>query len=195
MRVLILGSGLAGVTAAYYLHKLGCDVVVVDRAVAPGRETSYANGSMITPSLADPWNAPGVLRVLLKSLGREDAAILLRAAAIPSLFGWGISFIRNSASKHFERNYLRNVGLVHYSQWTMRDLLQLHPLQFDHVYDGTMKIFRDRGGAGLRHQDRALVETSRRRAPRARSGRCARDRTGAASGHRRDRRRHRLSRR
>ena len=144
MRVLILGSGLAGVTAAYYLHKLGCEVVVVDRAVAPGRETSYANGSMITPSLADPWNAPGVLRVLLKSLGREDAAILLRAAAIPSLFGWGISFIRNSASKHFERNYLRNVGLVHYSQWTMRDLLQLHPLQFEHVYDGTMKIFRDR---------------------------------------------------
>ncbi len=25
----------------------------------------------------------------------------------------------------------------------MRDLLQAHPLQFDHVYDGTMKIFRD----------------------------------------------------
>ncbi len=143
MRVLILGSGLAGITAAYYLRKAGCDVVVVDRAVAPGRETSYANGSMITPSLADPWNAPGVLRVLLKSLGREDAAMLLRAAAIPSLFGWGIAFIRNSASKHFQRNYLRNVGLVHYSQWTMRDLLQLHALEFEHVYDGTMKIFRD----------------------------------------------------
>ncbi len=184
MRVLILGSGLAGVTAAYYLHKLGCDVVVVDRAVAPGRETSYANGSMITPSLADPWNAPGVLRVLLKSLGREDAAILLRAAAIPSLFGWGISFIRNSASQHFERNYLRNVGLVHYSQWTMRDLLQLHPLQFDHVYDGTMKIFRDQAaldyGIKIAHWLKQVGVEHRALDPR----RCARDRTGAASGHR-----------
>ncbi len=143
MRVLILGSGLAGVTAAYYLRKHGCDVVVVDRAAGPGRETSFANGSMITPSLADPWNAPGVLRVLLRSLGREDSAILLRAAAVPSLLGWGIAFIRNSAAAHFQRNYLNNVRLVHYSQWTMRDLLQAYPLSFEHVYDGTMKIFRD----------------------------------------------------
>ena len=149
MRVLILGSGLAGITSAYYLRQRGCDVVVVDRAAAPGRETSYANGSMITPSLADPWNAPGVLRVLLRSLGREDSAILLRAKTIPSLLGWGAAFIRYSASRHFERNYLRNVGLVHYSQWTMRDLLQQHPLQFDHVYDGTLMVFRD--AAALDH--------------------------------------------
>ncbi len=143
MRVLILGSGLAGITAAYYLSQHGCDVVVVDRAAGPARETSYANGSMITPSLADPWNAPGVLRELTRSLGREDAPMLLRARALPSLIGWGAAFIRNSASKHFQRNYLRNVSLVHYSQWMMRDLLEAHPLQFDHVYDGTMKVFRD----------------------------------------------------
>ena len=143
MRVLILGSGLAGITAAYYLRKRGCDVVVVDRAPGPGRETSFANGSMITPSLADPWNSPGVFGTLLRSLGREDSAMLLRAQALPSLLGWGIAFLRNSAPKHFERNYLNNVRFVHYSQWTMRDLLQAHPLQFDHVYDGTMKIFRD----------------------------------------------------
>ncbi len=143
MRVLILGSGLAGITSAYYLSKLGCDVTVVDRAAGAGRETSFANGSMITPSLADPWNAPGVFGALIRSLGREDSAILLRAGAIPSLFGWGISFLRNSASKHFERNYLRNVGLVHYSQQVMRDLMQTHALAFDYVDDGTMKIFRD----------------------------------------------------
>lgn len=143
MRVLILGSGLAGITSAYYLRKLGCDVTVVDRAPGAGRETSFANGSMITPSLADPWNAPGVFGALVRSLGREDSAILLRAGAIPSLFGWGISFLRNSAAKHFERNYLRNVGLVHYSQRVMRDLMQTHVLKFDYVDDGTMKIFRD----------------------------------------------------
>ncbi len=143
MRVLILGSGLAGITSAYYLRNQGCDVVVVDRAAAAGRETSFANGSMITPSLADPWNAPGVFGALMRSLGREDAAILLRVGAIPSLFGWGITFLRNSASKHFERNYLSNVGLVHYSQQMMRDLMQTHALAFDYVDDGTMKIFRD----------------------------------------------------
>ena len=143
MRALVLGSGLAGVTAAYYLRKNGLDVTVVDRAAGPGRETSFANGSMITPSLADPWNAPGVFGVLLRSLGREDSPMLLRPSALPSLFGWGIAFLRNSSQRNFERNYLRNVALVHYSQWIMRDLLQAHPLAFDHAYDGTVKIFRE----------------------------------------------------
>ena len=143
MRALVLGSGLAGVTAAYYLRKNGFDVTVVDRAAGPGRETSFANGSMITPSLADPWNSPGVFGVLLRSLGREDSPMLLRPSVLPSLFGWGIAFLRNSSQRNFERNYLRNVALVHYSQWMMRDLLQTHPLAFDHTYDGTVKIFRD----------------------------------------------------
>ena len=143
MRVLILGSGLAGITSAYYLRRQGCEVTVVDRAAGAGRETSFANGSMITPSLADPWNSPGVFGVLMRSLGRENSALLLRPGAIPSLFGWGVSFLRNSASKHFQRNYLCNVGLVHYSQQVMRDLMQTHALAFDYVDDGTMKIFRD----------------------------------------------------
>jgi D-amino-acid dehydrogenase len=143
MRALVLGSGLAGITAAYFLRKNGLDVTVVDRAAGPARETSYANGSMITPSLADPWNSPGVFGVLLRSLGRENAAMLLRPSALPSLIGWGIAFLRNSSKRNFERNYLSNVGFVHYSQWVMRDLLQAHALAFDHVYDGTVKIFRD----------------------------------------------------
>ena len=142
MRALVLGSGLAGITAAYYLCKNGIDVTVVDRAAGPARETSYANGSMITPSLADPWNSPGVFGVLLRSIGREDSAMLLRPSALPSLIGWGIAFLRNSSKRSFERNYLSNVGLVHYSQWVMRDLLQAHALVFDQAYDGTVKIFR-----------------------------------------------------
>ena len=177
MRVLILGSGLAGITSAYYLRKLGCDVTVVDRAAGAGRETSFANGSMITPSLADPWNAPGVFGALMRSLGREDSAILLRAGAIPSLFGWGISFLRNSASKHFERNYLRNVGLVHYSQQVMRDLMQnarscVRLRRRRHDED-----LPRRGFVRSRHQDRALVEAGRHRASSTRHRRRRQNRT------------------
>jgi D-amino-acid dehydrogenase len=143
VRILILGSGLAGITAAYYLRNQGCEVVVVDRAASAGRETSFANGGMITPSLADPWNAPGVFGTLLRSLGREDSGILLRARQIPSLLGWGVAFLRNASRARFERSYLRNVGLVHYSQRMLRELAQAHPLQFDHAGDGTLQIFRD----------------------------------------------------
>ena len=72
MKVVVIGCGLAGITTAYFLQKAGAEVVVLDRARGPARETSFANGSMITPSLADPWNAPGVFRALLSSLGDDS---------------------------------------------------------------------------------------------------------------------------
>ena len=42
MRVLVLGSGVIGVTSAYYLARAGFEVVVVDRQPAAAMETSFA---------------------------------------------------------------------------------------------------------------------------------------------------------
>jgi len=143
MRVLVIGCGIAGVTAAYFLRARGADVIVIDRAPAPARETSYANGSMITPSLADPWNAPGVFGQLARSLGREDAAMLLRVGALPSLLGWGIRFLRHSRERDFLESFLANVRLARYSQTVMADLLQAAPVEFQYAPDGTVKVFSD----------------------------------------------------
>jgi D-amino-acid dehydrogenase len=144
MRIVIVGSGLAGLTTAWFLRELGADVVVIERAPAPARETSFANGSMLTPSLADPWNSPGVFRTLLSSLGREDSAMLLRPGALPSILGWGLSFIRHSSQTRFLESYLANVGLARYSQDVMQQMMQkLQPGTLDFAYapDGTIKVF------------------------------------------------------
>lgn len=144
MRVVIIGSGLAGVTTAWFLRALGADVVVVERASAVARETSFANGSMLTPSLADPWNSPGSMRRLLQSIGREDSAMLLRLGALPSLLGWGLRFLRSSRQRQFLESFLANVRLARYSQDVMQELLQGIPpgeLDFDYAPDGTIKVF------------------------------------------------------
>ena len=140
MQVLVIGSGLAGVTTAYFLRANGAEVTVVDRAPAPARETSFANGSLLTPSLADPWNSPGVTGVLLRSLGKENSPMLLRAKALPSLAWWGLSFLRNSSQARFEYSFLNNVRISCYSQSVMTELLEQHPLEFDHVKEGTLQI-------------------------------------------------------
>jgi glycine/D-amino acid oxidase-like deaminating enzyme len=41
MKVLVLGSGVIGVSAAYQLALAGHEVVVVDRQPAPAMETSF----------------------------------------------------------------------------------------------------------------------------------------------------------
>src|SRR3546814_20938971 len=60
MRIVVLGSGVVGVTAAWYLAEAGHDVVVVDRKEGPALETSFANAGEISPGYASPWAAPAI---------------------------------------------------------------------------------------------------------------------------------------
>ncbi len=141
MRVVVIGAGLAGVSAAYYLLKAGAEVIVLERQPAPARETSHANGALLTPSLADPWNNPGVLGTLLKNLGRSDAGMLLRFAEIPKLIRWGLAFVKHSQRARFEASYLANVRLAQHSQALLGDLLAETEISIEHAAAGTLKLF------------------------------------------------------
>ncbi|MGI8895915.1 MAG: FAD-dependent oxidoreductase [Casimicrobiaceae bacterium] len=55
MRILVLGAGVTGVTAAWYLAQDGHEVTVVDRQPGAAFETSFANGGQISASYAEPW--------------------------------------------------------------------------------------------------------------------------------------------
>lgn len=143
MHVVVIGSGLLGVSTAYWLRELGADVTVIDRAPGPGRETSFANGALLTPSMADPWNAPGVLWKLLGWLGREDSPMLLRARALPGLARWGMRFLRESSEPRFRANTLANVRLAQYSLASLHALSANGSMSFDHGEVGTLKLVRN----------------------------------------------------
>ena len=143
MHVLVIGSGLIGTATAWYLRQEGADVTVVDRACGPARETSFANAGMLTPSMADPWNAPGVVWKLLGWVGREDAPMLLRPRDIPRLAGWGTRFLWNSRAASFERNMLRNVALASFSLDSLRELRAELGLSYCERTRGVLKVFRD----------------------------------------------------
>jgi D-amino-acid dehydrogenase len=143
VKFIIVGSGLIGVTTAYYLRERSHQVVVIDREEGPGRDTSFANGSLLTAGMADPWNTPGCWRALLASLGRSDAVLQLRLSALPSLTGWGIRFLRNARSETFERNVLSNLHLALYSLKRMRSLCDETGIEYGRSARGSLKIFRD----------------------------------------------------
>ena len=49
MKVVILGSGVIGVSTAYYLARAGHEVTVIDRQPGPALETSFANAGEVPP--------------------------------------------------------------------------------------------------------------------------------------------------
>lgn len=142
MQVLVVGSGLLGLTTAFYLARAGCEVRVVDRAEGPGRATSYANGGMLHASQANPWNEPGVTGLLLRSLGREDAAVLVRLRALPALLGWGLRFLQQSQPARYLRNFEKNAHLARYSLSLMPELRAALDGDYHYAACGTLKLFR-----------------------------------------------------
>lgn len=146
MHVLIVGCGVIGVCTAWYLARGGASVTVVERREGPSLETSFANGSMLTPSLSAPWNSPGVWLTVLKYLGREEAALLVRLAAFPALLAWGYRFLRNSRPARHEICFRKNLNLCNYSIHIMEEIRSETAIEYEAALTGVMEVCRDEAG-------------------------------------------------
>jgi D-amino-acid dehydrogenase len=143
VKALIIGSGLIGTTSAYFLSRRGWEVTVLDRQDGPGLETSFANGSLLTPSMPEPWNAPGSWRMLLGSIGRSDSPLKLHLKTLPHLAGWGVEFLRNSSPERYRRNTIKNLKLALHSLEVLGRLRQEVEIEYGFAAPGTLRVFRD----------------------------------------------------
>ncbi|WP_026353218.1 FAD-dependent oxidoreductase [Solimonas variicoloris] len=141
--VVVVGAGLMGLCTAAALHQRGYDVRVIERGPDVGLETSFANGGMLTPSMSEPWNAPGVQWQLLKWIGRADAPMLLRPEALGHYLDWGVRFLASSTRVRYQAAIRANFLLSAYSMQTMRKLRAALDLHYCDARTGTLKIFRD----------------------------------------------------
>jgi D-amino-acid dehydrogenase len=142
MRVIVLGAGLAGLSVAWYLREAGAEVSVLECNAGPGLGCSFANAALMHPSMAEPWNSPKVLSVLLRSLGRADSHMLIRPSALPGLIGWGLRFIRESRPEKYLANTRKNVLLARYSLDLMAQLRSRFALEYGGYCRGSLQVFR-----------------------------------------------------
>jgi D-amino-acid dehydrogenase len=143
MRIAVLGAGVVGVTAAWYLARAGHEVRVLDRREGPGLETSFANGGQISADHAAPWARPGVPLQALKWLFREDAPLLFRLHADPAQWRWGLSFLRNCSAERFRSNASQLQRLGRYSRACLQALRADTGIAYEHVSRGILTLFTD----------------------------------------------------
>ena len=101
MRTIVIGAGAVGNATAFYLHKRGHEVVVLERQPGAALENSLGNGGVIHASEVEPWSQPGMPRKILSWLGQENAPLLLRYGAIPHMWRWGLDFVANCTPARF----------------------------------------------------------------------------------------------
>lgn len=156
---LIIGGGLSGVTTAHRLAKRGCSVVLVEANEDVGLGANFANGAMLVPSQTAPWNTPGILSTLVRSLVAQDSTVRVKPKAVPSLFKWGLRFLKNSKPHLHEFHLRRLLDLALYSMDVFEEYYKEYADQFDARKCGTIKIFRDRSSLDAQvHSNRHLSE-------------------------------------
>ncbi|MDH3613597.1 MAG: FAD-dependent oxidoreductase [Gammaproteobacteria bacterium] len=152
MRVLVLGAGVVGVTTAYYLSQLGCDVTVVDRESDVALGTSFANAGQLSYSFTDSLARPDFFAQLPGLLLGRDPGSRIRID--PRLIGWGLRFLTQCTSRRAARNTVDLLSIAMRSGELMTDFLQTVPIEFSHRAAGKLILLTDN------NQLRAAQETA-----------------------------------
>ena len=159
MKVLVLGSGVVGVTTAWYLAKSGNEVTVVDRLDTPATETSYANAGMLSFDYSTPWGAPGVPLKAIKWMLQDISPLYFHLRDFDlNTIRWMIKMLGQCSASAFDINKERMLRVARYSGDCFRELNKELTLDYDVRMKGTLEVFRSQKEMDSAASDVAILE-------------------------------------
>jgi len=158
MKVLVLGGGVIGCTAAYELAADGHEVTLIDRQRGPALETSYANAGEVSPGYSAPWAGPGVPIKAVKWLLMHHRPLVLRPHLDLPMIGWILAMLRNCTARRYEINKGRMVRLAEYSRDCMKLLRAQTGITYDERMQGTLQLFRTQKQLDATGSDTAILD-------------------------------------
>ena len=158
MKIIVLGSGVVGVTSAWYLARAGHEVTVVDRQPAAGLETSFANAGQVSPGMSAPWAGPDTPKKAMLWLMMRHRPLVFWPIPDPALIRWVAGFLGNCNATAYARNKGRMVRLAEYSRDRLRDLRHLTGIEYDDRQRGTLQLFRNQAQADHVGDDTAVLD-------------------------------------
>jgi len=143
MKVIILGSGFLGATTAYFLSKQGVDVTVIDRQNASAMECSFANGSQLSYSHAEPWANEGTIQKAVKWIGKDDAPLKFGFSTDPHMWWWTLKFLNQCNVKSARKNSISMMRIGLFSRQVMHEILAEENIEFSYNNNGIIHVFFD----------------------------------------------------
>jgi len=153
VKIAVLGGGVVGVAAAYYLSQDGHAVTLIDRNAAAASEASYGNAGLVSPGDSYAWASPAALKVFVKSLTRSDLGIKVRPSLDPHFLLWTGQFLLQCTPARARVNTLRKLRIALYSKQCINALAQHTGVQYDSGHRGILYFYRSQESldAGARH--------------------------------------------
>lgn len=160
MKALVIGSGVIGLTSAWYLKQAGFDVDVIDRQECSALETSFANAGQLSYGYSAPWAAPGVPFKAMKWLSQTHAPLKISPPLDSNMMGWSLKMLANCTEEKYQQNKSRMLRLANYSKLSMAELRRSLDLEFEGKELGTLQVFRSAAQIDAVGKDMYLLEKS-----------------------------------
>ncbi|MEF1291803.1 FAD-dependent oxidoreductase, partial [Vibrio sp. M260118] len=137
MKVIVLGSGVIGLTSAWYLNQAGFNVTVIDRQARSAEETSFANAGQISYGYSSPWAAPGIPTKAIKWLFEQHAPLKIKPSVSPELITWASQMLSNCQLDKYRVNKSRMLTIANRSRECLAKLNQEFELNYQGRNQGT----------------------------------------------------------
>ena len=138
--VAVVGGGVIGLCTAYALVRRGATVTVIDRDRC-GASTSSGNAGWVTPGLAAPVPAPGVVRQALRWMFDPESPFLIRPRMDPAFLAWGVRFWRASGESRYKAGLRATLDLARPTN-ELFDAMEDDGVDFEMHKDGLLYLVR-----------------------------------------------------
>lgn len=142
-KIAVVGAGIAGITAAYYLVKAGYRVDVYEQELYPAMRTSYSNGGQISVSNSEVWTTWSNIQKSVKWMLRKDAPLLFRPKLDWDQWSWMAKFLYHTANGSYEANTRTTIRLGLHSRYLYDQIVDQEQLSFDRAKCGILHIYKN----------------------------------------------------
>lgn len=153
MKILVLGAGVVGTAAAYWLSRDGHEVTVVERHPRVAAGTSQSNAGLVSPGDATAWASPAALKTFLRSLYTPGLGIRVKPTLDPSFYRWVPRFLLQCTEARARANTLVKLRLALYARDCINAIAEETGITYDARQKGILYFFRTQQSldAGARH--------------------------------------------
>jgi D-amino-acid dehydrogenase len=143
MKVAIIGSGIIGLSSAYYLNQAGHEVTIIDKSdLSDG--CSHGNAGMIVPSHIIPLAAPGMVAKGIRWMFNSRSPFYVRPRFSMSLLKWGWEFYRHANKAHVAKSIPALKELSFYSKSCYQSWAAELPFDFGYQERGLLMLYKNR---------------------------------------------------
>ncbi len=128
--VLVIGGGVIGGMCAWYLHKAGYRVTVMDQGQF-GAACSHGNCGYVCPSHVLPLCQPGAIAKTMKAMLRRNSPFAIKPRASRAWIAWFWNFMRACEGGRMMKTAAGNHALLQSSLELYRDLVKEEEIDCD----------------------------------------------------------------